>query len=64
MVNSPWTCGEHFCENRGDCLACYSGDDCYDGRAHCYANEGDDLAYPLYEWEADPFGKPTRIARA
>jgi hypothetical protein len=24
-------CGEDFCDVCGDCLACYGGDDCYNG---------------------------------
>ena len=57
---SPWVCGEHFCEECGDCLACYSGDDCYNGAEHTYANDGDEFAFMAFTWHTGADGTPTR----
>lgn len=27
-------CGEHFCDNCGDCLVCYGDDECFHGPYH------------------------------
>jgi len=33
-----FACGEYFCEDCGDCLACYGSDGCggYEGKEHLY----------------------------
>ena len=37
------TCGQAFCENCGDCLYCYAGDDCMFGVIHRWVMYEDEL---------------------
>jgi hypothetical protein len=45
VIDAEPECGEDFCDQCGDCLACYSGDPCYDGGdGHTWVVYAEDVA--------------------
>jgi protein gp37 len=56
-------CGEHYCEQCGDCLACYGGDRCYE------SSDGKHAYPPFLSWvicgaESGPHRRPFDVAWA
>lgn len=52
-VDAEPVCGKDFCDACGDCLSCYDGDSCFEGKGdHFWVQYGEDPPH-VHEWNPD-----------